>query len=153
MIRLRSQLIGQAGAQRALDELGRNLSDLSPAWRAMLADWKSSQKKLFDSEGSSAGVRWAPLSPRYAAWKAKRFPGRGMLQMSGGLEAAAEGRGSGFTQQIAPLTLRFAITHRLAAIHQGARARRQVTAFSKNDERRWHRILVEFVDRAVRKVS
>jgi phage gpG-like protein len=37
------------------------------------------------------GPGWAPLNPVYAAWKAKAFPGRGILERSGKLRTAFSG--------------------------------------------------------------
>ena len=39
----------------------------------------------FERESSPEGAKWAPLSRRYAAWKAQRMPGRGMLRAKGQL--------------------------------------------------------------------
>ncbi len=42
----------------------------------------------FDAEGglSDSPGQWAPLSPAYAAWKAKHYPGRGILVRTGALK-------------------------------------------------------------------
>jgi len=38
--------------------------------------------QAFQSEGAIFGG-WAPLSPRYEAWKSRHFPGRGILERTG----------------------------------------------------------------------
>lgn len=38
---------------------------------------------VFDSEGAALFGKWRKLSPVYAAWKAKRFPGAKILVQSG----------------------------------------------------------------------
>ncbi len=39
----------------------------------------------FETESSPEGLPWAPLSLRYARWKSKKFPGRGILRLRGQL--------------------------------------------------------------------
>jgi morphogenesis family protein len=140
---MRSELLGVDAAQRALDELARRMGDLSPVWRDILADWKSSQKQVFSSEGASIGAHWAPLSPRYAEWKARHY-GNQMLVRSGSLRAAAEGHGSGFFEKIAPLALNFKITEPTAQFHHETRP---ITRFGEIEQRRWFRILQAYADR------
>jgi hypothetical protein len=144
---LSSQLSGQAEVIRELEQLERRASDLTPAWREMLADWKAQQKRVFDSEGASIGRRWAPLSPKYAAEKARHGGGGRTLVLSGSLREAAEGRGGGFVQRIAPLLLHFEITHPTARYQH---ARRPITHFSENDRRRWLGMLEGYLRRLVR---
>lgn len=140
---MRAELMGTDAAQRAFDTLSRRMSDLSPAWRELLADWKAQQKTVFASEGASIGAHWPPLSPRYAAWKAKHFGGQ-MLVRSGSLKAAVEGHGSGFSERIAPLALEFKITERTAQFQAG---RRPLTRFGEIEKRRWLRILEAYAAR------
>ncbi len=66
----------------------------------------------FEREQSPEGHKWAPLSPRYAAWKTRRMPGRGILRASGQLVRSIH---SGVTDRTA-----FISTANLphAAIHQ-----------------------------------
>jgi hypothetical protein len=50
---------------------------------------RSQVKGVFASEGATgASGRWEPLSPRYAAWKRRAFPGRRILVLSGEMKAA-----------------------------------------------------------------
>ena len=47
------------------------------------------QRDQFNSQGRHYGPGWAPLSPRYAAWKARRRPGRKIMVFDGMLKAQA----------------------------------------------------------------
>jgi len=42
-------------------------------------------RQSFERQASPEGARWAALSGRYAIWKARRFPGRNILQARGAL--------------------------------------------------------------------
>lgn len=50
----------------------------------------------FERQGAPDGTPWRPLSARYAKWKSKRFPGRGILRLRGqlirSLKRGIEGR-------------------------------------------------------------
>ena len=67
-----------------LSGLSNELNNFSSALRdtgSFLKDFYS--KAPFATQGSIYGSRWQPLSPKYAQWKAKRFPGRGLLERTG----------------------------------------------------------------------
>lgn len=67
------------------------LGDWRPAFRQMHQAWERYQERVFATEGVHRGARWAPLSPRYAAWKAVRFPRAPILTLTGALRQAAKG--------------------------------------------------------------
>ena len=46
-------------------------------------DWNKRIGQAFDSKGSSIGQKWKPLSPSYAAWKGRHFPGQPLLVLRG----------------------------------------------------------------------
>jgi phage gpG-like protein len=72
-------------------------------YRADIADWSTFWREKFAPffyrwvltdfvlEGGGSGATWAPLSPAYAAWKAKHYPGTGLLVRSGALKASLAG--------------------------------------------------------------
>lgn len=65
------------------------VADFRPAFRAMYEEYAKYEEAVFASEGSQGLGEWAPLSPAYAKWKAKHFPGRPILTRTGTLRAAA----------------------------------------------------------------
>src|SRR6266404_3813538 len=56
------------------------LRDLTPVWKDVRDIYIAFLKEQFASEGGYAGVKWVPLSENYAKWKAKHYPGKGMLR-------------------------------------------------------------------------
>jgi len=38
---------------------------------------------VFETEGAAIGEHWQPLSPTYGSQKAKRYPGKGILEKTG----------------------------------------------------------------------
>jgi hypothetical protein len=72
-------LLGIKQAEAYLLRQIKKLSDMREPLHAIAKDFYEIEKQWFDSEG---GGRWKPLSPGYAAWKAKAYPGRKILQRS-----------------------------------------------------------------------
>lgn len=70
-------------------------------WKAMVMDWRRPfqemareyaeyEERVFASEGREGLGPWRKLSPQYAAWKEKNFPGQPILTRTGRLRAAAQ---------------------------------------------------------------
>lgn len=62
------------------EAMARRARDTAPAWRA----WGDDVADAFEEQFRTEGVRllknvWAPLSPRYKAWKDRHFPGEPIL--------------------------------------------------------------------------
>ena len=79
-----------SGSERlleALDDLGLTLKDFRSVWVAASREFYDIERELFDSEGATgeAGA-WAPLTRAYAKWKAKRAPGKPILELTGQLK-------------------------------------------------------------------
>ncbi len=68
-----------------LSRWAASLGDLRRFWREYVAPklWRDVEGNL-ESEGGGVGG-WVPLSPRYAAWKARRYPGKRILEREGRL--------------------------------------------------------------------
>jgi len=46
-------------------------------------NWNRRIGQAFETKGQSIGNAWKPLSPAYAAWKSRHFPGRPLLVLRG----------------------------------------------------------------------
>lgn len=65
-----------------LKGLARALDDLTPIWPQVHDVYTDFVEKNFDTMGAYTGQTWVPLSPSYAAWKAKNAAGKGMLHLT-----------------------------------------------------------------------
>lgn len=81
--------VDDSDADREIRLLELGLSDLRPFWRLVIPRVRGWWKAQFDTEGGFVGAAWTPLSPAYAAWKARHHPGKGILQATGQLKQAA----------------------------------------------------------------
>ena len=78
---------GAAPVTIMLERWQHNLGDTTEAFEAMAQyQVKTVNKRQFDEQGTvETGGRWAPLSPRYARFKARVRPGRPLLVFDGDL--------------------------------------------------------------------
>lgn len=80
LVRLRFELEGFDPVMVGLTGAVTKARDFRPFWRTVVAPWFFGLvQEQFASEGKAVGG-WAPLSPRYAAWKATRYPGKTILR-------------------------------------------------------------------------
>ena len=62
--------------------------DARPAFELMADAFGEAEARQFDSEGAYGSGGWAPLSPAYAAWKERHYPGKPILERTGALRHA-----------------------------------------------------------------
>lgn len=79
-MRLRLEVEGEVQIDRTLLRFEEALEDLRPVWEVLADRFAAGERRQFASEGAYGSGGWAPLSPRYAAWKAKHYPGKPILR-------------------------------------------------------------------------
>lgn len=80
MIGLRFTFYGDEQLNRTLVRFSEHAHDARPAWRAIRRDFIALEKAQFRSQGQAGSGGWRPLSPDYAAWKARHYPGKTILR-------------------------------------------------------------------------
>lgn len=104
-----AEIQGDKQVVLAVSRVNQHVSDLSlpmkasglSLWQRFQVAFFASEIDLFASRGASGrGGTWKPLSPSYAEWKARRYPGMPILQASGAMKESLVGMGPGhiFTQ-------------------------------------------------------
>lgn len=91
--RLQLSIDGEEAVDVAIPRFIRAFEDLREFWvRYAAPKLYRDIEDNFDSEGRQSGG-WAPLSPAYAAWKAKHYPGRPMLVRTRALKTSLTWQG------------------------------------------------------------
>lgn len=149
---LRLSVLGEMQLHRALLGRVRLTSDFTPVFRQIRDDYHDMEEAAFAKEGGYEGnPAWKPLSAKYAAWKAKHFPGAKILYRTGALFQALTG-GSGSVEEIKPFFLRLGGSVRvgsydLGGLHYTGTTRgmpaRKPLLLSKTRKRRWLRFLTD----------
>ena len=75
---------------RNIERLSENLTD-GFDWESLAPMVAEAADRIFASEGRGA---WPQLSEAYARWKAKNYPGKGILELTGAYRSAATQIGS-----------------------------------------------------------
>jgi phage gpG-like protein len=96
-LEFRFEAPGQPAKVIGFSRLAAAISDWSTFWPVFARRFWEFMGEEFASEGSSTGSTWAPLSPRYAAWKLRRFGPKGILQRRGRLLASLANYSAGST--------------------------------------------------------
>ena len=97
--------VDDAAADRMVRVLSSQLSDLRGLWPRVEPLVRSWWKRQFETEGAFAGDPWQPLSPAYAAWKAKHAMRSGILQATGQAKRAASNPRSVRTPESLTMTI------------------------------------------------
>lgn len=144
--RLRFTFAGEAQVDRTLARL-EAVEDARPAWEAMAVRFARANAANFRSEGAYASGGWAPLSPRYAAWKARAYPGKPILEREGDLKRDLTQRPFG-VEVIEPGFMVLGTALPYAAFHQqgaGNLPQRRPVELREQERREWVRILQRFI--------
>ena len=116
--RVSFELLGERHYDRAFETLGDESRDMhEPLGQVgeLILDIVDDQ---FETEGAAhLGRRWQPLSPAYAKWKARHYPGRKILIRTGAMRREMVARRS---LTVRSDTLIYAPKHEdIASYHQG----------------------------------
>jgi len=110
--------VSDSGVRARLQLISDALRDLRPLGDVFHQIFIEFIQRHFDSEGGYAGTPWAPLSPRYAAWKSAHYPGQPILRMRGTLYGSLTSRGAGSVVKISARAMEFGTTVPYARAHQ-----------------------------------
>lgn len=141
MLEVRFTILGDQVLARGFSRFGDKIQDFRPLWEDLKVDFHRIEDEQFDSQGARGGTPWAPLSPRYEAWKAKYFPGQPLLRLTGWMWGVfAVGTGMMYTTE--PLRLKIEPPMSYAGIHQrgnprGNLPRRPVVVMTEADKENW----------------
>lgn len=92
MIQVSIQQTGLRDVQVGLSRLEGAIRDMRPAWDQVVQYLDAVETQAFSSEGgTTAGGKWAPLKEEYRRWKARNWPGRQILELTGRLKDSVLG--------------------------------------------------------------
>jgi phage gpG-like protein len=84
---------GQTQLVRRLRGISANLKDWHPAFKESVDQLKDTfSNDVFETRGRAIGESWAPLNPAYAARKALKYPGKGILEATGKMRRSFQTR-------------------------------------------------------------
>lgn len=121
MFKLEADILGTRQIDFAVSNLLRKVTDFRDLWPSMVTVLHGVIKRNYDAQGAgSPRGRWAPLSPKYAKWKAEKRPGRPILVFDGVLRASLTQRGAegSIVETSQPMSMRVSTSVPYAVYHQ-----------------------------------
>lgn len=143
--RLTFSVFGDAQVDRELVGIESAAEDLRPAWETLRGRFLTLERRQFASQGGYSGG-WAPLSPRYAAWKAVNFPGKTILRRTDHLyRSLTEGPDIAIIEpgyMILGTSVVYAEHHQRGG---GRLPRRRPVELPDSERREWVKVLQSFI--------
>ena len=157
MLDISATVTGQDTPARIIAPVTRAMTDFRQVWEAFRPRLHEIAIEQFGTEGARGGERWAPLSPAYAARKARTHPGRTILVRKGNLaESLISQSAPGAIWRASADTLVWGTEDRTAAYHQYGTSRmprRQVITLTQADVAGLSRLATEAVMDIARKAG
>ena len=129
---------------RRFDRFASDLTDNTEIWDAMADTLEDEVAKSFQTEGTHTGARWHPLSRRYAMVKARRFPGKRILEATGRLRQSFKRGGRDHVRSIRPRRMVWGSSVQYFSYHQeGTRRmpRRPILRLRSAQKDEWQRMI------------
>lgn len=138
---------GEAQVDRTLARFAENVGDATPVWNKLADRFASIETRQFDSEGAYGSGGWPALSPKYAAWKSRHFPGAPILVRSGALRDSLTSRPFGI-EVIRPESMTIGSGIEYGRYHQGGAGnnpQRRPVELPENERRSWVNMIQRFI--------
>lgn len=118
MLRLTIELEGVREFDRTFTRFTANLRDFRQLWPGVITELRKITAEQFAAQGRGPTGKWKALSPKYAAWKAKRYPGAPILVRTGDLKQSLTSNSAHSIVRATPDLLEFGTSLPYAIYHQ-----------------------------------
>ena len=138
---------GEAQVDRTLARFAENVDDATPVWNKLADRFATIERRQFDSEGAYGSGGWPALSPKYAAWKSRHFPGAPILVRTGALRDSLTERPFG-VEVIRPESMTIGSGLEYGRYHQagaGNNPQRRPVELPENERRTWVNMIQRFI--------
>lgn len=146
MTNITYELIGRKKVVKVLSFLKHKVKDLSPAFRKIGDNFREIEKKMFVRGGRPR--KWKALDPVYAAWKAKNYPGRPTMILTGDLMRSLISLGGEHIQNILPQELTIGTSNPKGDWHHNGKGnlpKRRLISPTPADTTNWTTIIKNFI--------
>ena len=146
-MRMTMSFSGDVQLDRTLVRMAHDVADARPIWEVIAQSFQRSERRNFKSQGAYASGTWAPLSPAYAAWKARAYPGTKILERTGDLKKSLTERPFG-VEVIEPTFIVLGTDIAYAEYHQNGTDKmpqRRPVEFTESLRRDWMKLIQSFL--------
>ena len=137
---------GDVQIDRTLARFADNVGDATPLWDALATRFTRIEARQFKSEGAYGSGGWPSLSPNYAAWKARHYPGKPILERTGDLKDSLTRRPLGI-EVIEPGYMVLGSGIPYLRYHQRGEGlpQRRAVELPESERRTWGRLIHRFI--------
>lgn len=146
-VRFTFSVEGEAQIDRTLARYADNVSDALPLWDKLADRFASVERRQFSSEGGYGSGGWPALSPAYAAWKARAYPGKPILRRTDELYNSLTRRPFG-VEVLTPASMTVGSGTDHGRYHQakgGNLPQRRPVELPESERRTWVRLIQRFI--------
>ena len=144
-MQLKFEIAGEKQVSRFFDVAVDSISDFSPVYSKIADEFRETQDKVFNAEGSFEGrARWAPLTKGYKNWKDANFPGKPILTLTGDLRRSFVKGGKNHVYDVTEKELSVGSKDPKAMFHQlGTKLapQRKIVEITEPQKTRWVKIV------------
>lgn len=149
-LRIKFQVMNEVQFNRAFEVAIVGVSNFDQPFTMIADDFFQSMGNTFQAEGAFEGrPRWLDLSPAYAKWKARHYPGRKILELSGRLGRSLSVKGGEDNiLSMTPLELTMGTRVPYAKYHQTGTPRmpmRKIIELTQEQKLRWVHIIHQYL--------
>lgn len=147
MVKFALEFYGDVQLSREIARIAERPKDARPVWQFLADRFAVYERGQFSSHGRYGSGGWAPLSPGYAAWKHKHYPGKPILVRTGTLKASLTARPFGVDVienafMAVGSDVSYGRYHQQGTPHM---PRRRPVELSEAERRRWIRTLQRYL--------
>ena len=145
-MRFTMTIAGDVQIDRTLARFADNVNDAQQLWGQLADRFVALERRQFDSEGAYGSGGWPALSPDYAAWKARYFPGKSILRRTDALYDSLTRRPLGI-EVIEPGYMVLGSDVDYLKYHQRGDGvpRRRAVELPESERRNWVRLIQRFI--------
>lgn len=150
LVKIRFEIMNEVQFSRAFESAATQMKDLSPAFEIMAKDFYETMAHIFEAEGAyEEREAWQDLSPAYAIWKKRHYPGRKILELTGRMKRSLTVPGTeDGVLNITPEEMTIGTRLPYAVFHQTGRGRlpqRKIIELTDKERLRWTQIMSKFL--------
>lgn len=154
MVVIEIQTLGEERLIRGFNRFLEDVKDIRPALYEIQKDFYAMNERNFSAQGKP--VPFPPLSPRYAEWKSKHFPGKPIMRATDKLFNSLTGVNQEDAQDtiadVKKMSARFGTRVGYALRHQLGydMPMRKIVQLEEESKRRWTHIIHRYAQKSAR---
>ena len=150
LVKIKFEVLNEVQFSRAFGDAANKVNDLTLPFSLLANDFFTTMANVFEAEGAfEEREKWQELSPTYAAWKARHYPGKKILERTGRMLRSLTIRGSEDNiLKIEPMELQIGTRVPYAIYHQTGTPRlpmRKIIELTGEQKKRWVQIVHKYI--------